>query len=1552
MAEFKDIQGQLQQAKKDREQSRKALFLSKEKLNKLAREKERLLRTNDAQSKVMQVIAREENALKEHINRAEGTWNEKVKAEIGLLGSFNPFTDPRKNIQQFSDDYPILLFPVRLETRYKMVTNREGAIQPQLWVRVFPDECSIDTFDDTLTEAEVRKAQIYWSGIWSAGKSDDENLTTYIQDRIKTSWRTLAGSLQSGRSYWITKNYVPANIDELPERATEEEIILTIATETLPSLDEQTALKDYWTAIWLANDSVNAVEAANAQLTAAVGSEDRGSFLKIAYAPINLKDTKVPEQNPPAVIVSFLQFPTLKDVETKLSSWSHAAKVTTLPERFVLLGYEGTNTDGNPREVLNAIGATIPDPLIIGPDPSLEIEEVLMEAMKDAFTALPQTDWDAKLETIYQDLKPSFKANTTLQEFVDTTKADLVVDIDAAVAKIFEACNDDVKAAQYIDYLTKQSETQWLFDFEEAVRLGLGFKVDLTPVQLRAGFDRLFVLGVKLSADELEAKAELEDLIQHHHFGTSGFSILPQGTPTNNTEEEDSGYTENEDFEETYERYFLNENVDDPNDFFTKKDGKWLGELLGIDINRASLNLVENYYQTDQCESKAMNIALWNATIGYFMESLMTPAFSDWDETVARKFFTEFVSGRGNLPAIRIGDQPYGILVTSAIKQAKWLDERAHFPFRGYSDHLPIFRKMFQLVKEVCEDWTPFLDDVAFVGKEGDAHQLLLKALGLHASSVEFRQRYAESFSDLFNRLNLKGLGGLILRILIEGGYKKRGLDLLKDLGYTPEADDEMVPILEKFFLSKSNLLKGDLIDDQPLSEINPIRAYTEPEAPETLGKNYIHWLIENALSDHNKIKRQQGFADGVPKALLYQMLRHSISLNFSNTAFKLYLNAQILDQAQIKSAKIDPDYIGVRTETSGFQSKYDYLDAKESRITQQDVTIGKHISDLLIQNPNGENTKHLAEIITALQHLKDVPTAALERAFAEHLDLCTYRLDAWLLAFVNLQLEAMRYKSIQRQTEDDEGTQFREHHRQGIYIGAYGWVENLKPDPETLSPVRLNEELKAIFNPDDNLEIVRDSNNAGFIHAPSINQAITASVLRNAYISNATQEDPEVYKVNLSSERVRMALGIIEGMQKGQSLGALLGYQLERGLHDRYEEAEVDRFIYELRIGFPLRANQMEETEENEGDINSITQIEARNVVDGLKLVNHVKETNNKVYPFGKNLLRGTGPQEAIINSEVDRILNINDAVADLAISESIHQVVQANYDRAAGTLDTYSKGSYPQMPDVIRTPRSGISLTNRVGIHLVAGLTAPAGANPRYIAEPAINDFLEKRLPAMGNIYCKVTYRLPDYEAEINANPLQELVITMADLNLTPIDLLYILDVDSSKGLSSLDEYLLKHFHDTISPRFDIEFEIKYTEVVNANQFNIFELAPLVRSLRAVILGARPLQATDMALSNEATRGDNTNAAIDFSRVAAAFTKFKTNFTASDPAQGLDLVAAAHPIVLLFDENKLDEIAADPLKVQTAFDEVDAYLDLFVSRLYSFKPIWNSRGRFWFCL
>ncbi len=66
---------------------------------------------------------------------------------------------------------------------------------------------------------------------------------------------------------------------------------------------------------------------------------------------------------------------------------------------------------------------------------------------------------------------------------------------------------------------------------------------------------------------------------------------------------------------------------------------------------------------------------------------------------------------------------------------------------------------------------------------------------------------------------------------------------------------------------------------------------------------------------------------------------------------------------------------------------------------------------------------------------------------------------------------------------------------------------------------------------------------------------------------------------VNLTSERARTAVAMLEGIRAGQGLTDLLGYQFERGLHDRHNLAEVDKFIFKLRKAFPLRADRLKST-------------------------------------------------------------------------------------------------------------------------------------------------------------------------------------------------------------------------------------------------------------------------------------------------------------------------------------------------------------------------------------
>ncbi|MBK7599324.1 MAG: hypothetical protein IPJ07_12700 [Acidobacteria bacterium] len=447
---------------------------------------------------------------------------------------------------------------------------------------------------------------------------------------------------------------------------------------------------------------------------------------------------------------------------------------------------------------------------------------------------------------------------------------------------------------------------------------------------------------------------------------------------------------------------------------------------------------------------------------------------------------------------------------------------------------------------------------------------------------------------------------------------------------------------------------------------------------------------------------------------------------------------------------------------------------------------------------------------------------------------------------------------------------------KKGLYLGAFGWLEDVKPENKKFSSVDLTGDLDLEFNKPGDPPLMRDNTNGGYIHAPSLNHAVTAAVLRNGYISNAEPGNPQTLSVNLSSDRVRLALSILEGIRGGQSLGALLGYQFERGLHDRHNEAEVDQFIFRMRKAFPLRANRLLTTKvekDEDGNEVSIEAIEARNVLDGVRLVEHIKKTGVKTFPFGIAKLNQpnapTVAQAAAINAEVDRVLDVHDAVADLALAEGVHQAVQGNYDRVASTLDTYSKGNFPPEPDVVRTPRSGFTLTHRVGLNLEAGL-AP-GATPRAKAEPAVNKWLGSILPPAADVFCKVEY----FDPIANAAAAHD--VSLQDLQLQPIDLLYIVHSESLQAMDELSDRIVRHIIATFDPRPDAVMKISYL-FKPAGKISIFELMPLAESLRSILLRSRPLRASDITLQTESGQEQDTSVFVDKQRIVLVKDGMKT--------------------------------------------------------------------------
>lgn len=238
--------------------------------------------------------------------------------------------------------------------------------------------------------------------------------------------------------------------------------------------------------------------------------------------------------------------------------------------------------------------------------------------------------------------------------------------------------------------LTLGGECTWMSDFDTAVAQGLGFRIPLSPQEASAGFARIVVLGVRLSATSAESAAMLEELFGNHQFSPKGFSLVPQGTPTNNTERNGTGYSDNDPYDDLAFFTEVDPPAFDPASADPSKsqtDGRLLADALGIGY--PALQTVPHADQIDVLEARAMNTALFPSTLGYWLKNWMSPVVTPEAARLTRTFFTQHVTGRGPLPAIRVGNQPYGVLVTSDMSRWKYATREG-----GLFGHIILFDEL------------------------------------------------------------------------------------------------------------------------------------------------------------------------------------------------------------------------------------------------------------------------------------------------------------------------------------------------------------------------------------------------------------------------------------------------------------------------------------------------------------------------------------------------------------------------------------------------------------------------------------------------------------------------------------------------------------------------------------------------------------------------------------------------------------------------------------------------------------------------------------------
>ncbi len=205
MSTFDELRTAIGQVRAEVERHEREVVEANERLHRLQRDRAAQARRGADPAELDQAIDVQQQTLA----RLRDTTGRVRTDELDLLGRFEEFSDPREQIGRLTDRIPICLVPLRLEYRFKRAGEPGGpTASDELWVRVYPDDISVDSFEHTLTETEASDARTYWASVWSAGGDEAAR---------RGAWKVLLAGQGSGRSFWVTQQYAPLNPEDQPE---------------------------------------------------------------------------------------------------------------------------------------------------------------------------------------------------------------------------------------------------------------------------------------------------------------------------------------------------------------------------------------------------------------------------------------------------------------------------------------------------------------------------------------------------------------------------------------------------------------------------------------------------------------------------------------------------------------------------------------------------------------------------------------------------------------------------------------------------------------------------------------------------------------------------------------------------------------------------------------------------------------------------------------------------------------------------------------------------------------------------------------------------------------------------------------------------------------------------------------------------------------------------------------------------------------------------------------------------------------------------------------
>ncbi|WP_119070896.1 hypothetical protein [Aggregatilinea lenta] len=559
-----------------------------------------------------------------------------------------------------------------------------------------------------------------------------------------------------------------------------------------------------------------------------------------------------------------------------------------------------------------------------------------------------------------------------------------------------------------------EPEMRWMFDYDAALAAGMAITVRDEQLsggnRLANGIDLLVVFGIDWTLTEEQGAANLSALFQSHLYG-DGLAFVPQGTPTNNTADTRSGFTSDAVAQANALDPSQSPQVDPQHGASVR-----LAAALALPDGGADLSRAPNAGLAEQHTASLLVDALWQSTLGYYLDTLLDPFATDTMVDLARDHAAHYLQPFGPYAALRIGSQPYGVLPVVAMDLFK--------EDRPKGVEAALYR--FLLVARWY--WQDGIRDLPYMGRSGDPDDDLLKLLQLTPVATSARYRRALDTETVSNTDGLKRLAMVqsdILRSLILPQFASFAGPLFNVARITQLALYPTHTSLTAPWVQPGELVPGAPLERNYVTEIAALaRAGTSGQSDLNARSRSTYALLEMLLAlaalTETKVSGDRTIHDHlVAQGVLDATLERS-SMRVAST-LGVYKTAEESAAGQM--------YI----QTPEQQAK-----AIIPALTGSDTVLDFVIKQVVVA-PEKPSVRNLATFLASLDGLATRPVDEIDRAFRALLDCYSHRLDAWFTSLASRRMEAARASRPA-----------------GLHVGGYGWVENLRPDrsPDSLGYV------------------------------------------------------------------------------------------------------------------------------------------------------------------------------------------------------------------------------------------------------------------------------------------------------------------------------------------------------------------------------------------------------------------------------------------------------------------------------------------------------------------